>query len=172
MRMNIRQSGCACLAAKYWRMAGVCAEMSFTTIGAAICCSVSGVAWFAKMVRRKARISQMRSAEELFAVEGLEEEDQSGKDQSGADHSEEERSLQPAICDASKQHARQRRWKGEQVEMRHRRRPKAGDAIASHNQDAGGKEITLQRGPEMLRRPTSHGAVDDKWRTVHSIGAA
>src|SRR6185437_6865546 len=115
MRMNIRQSGCACLAAKYWRMAGVCAEMSFTTIGAAICCSVSGVAWFAKMVRRKARISQMRSAEELFAVEGLEEEDQSGKDQSGADHSEEELPFQSAVRHTAEQEAGERRGKREQI---------------------------------------------------------
>jgi len=50
--------------------------------------------------------------------------------------------------------------------------PEAGEIVAAHADEAGGKKITLQRGAEVLCGPAAHGSVDDQRRPIHAVGAA
>jgi len=50
--------------------------------------------------------------------------------------------------------------------------PEAGDGVADQAGEAGGEEIALEGGAEVLGGPAAEGAVDGQWGAIHSVGAA
>src|ERR1700692_1327210 len=80
--------------------------------------------------------------------------------------------MQAMIEDSTEEHRGKRHRQGKKIVVRHSGYPEAGHPIARHAEGAGRKKIGLQCGAKMLRRPASHRSVDDKRRTVHSIGSA
>jgi hypothetical protein len=76
------------------------------------------------------------------------------------------------IDQSAEKHGQKRAGQGQQIVVGDGGSPESSQPIAGHTNDARGEKISLQGGPEMLRRPPPHGCVNRERWAIHPIGSA
>lgn len=104
--------------------------------------------------------------------EGLGDEESTDEDEACVDDSQKRVATEAAIDPPANKNGGEDRWKGEEVIVGDIGCPEAGEVVADEPEGAGGEEVGLERGAEVLCRPAAEGAVDDKGRAIHAVSAA